>query len=61
MKGYKGFNSDWTCKGFQYEVGKTYETEEKIEPCKSGFHFCEKLEDCFEHYDCVQWKSQGFM
>ena len=30
VKGYKMFNSDWTCKGFQYEVGKTYETKEKI-------------------------------
>ena len=24
MKAYKIFNHDWTCKGFQYEVGKTY-------------------------------------
>lgn len=27
MKGYKVFNKDWTCRGFQYEVGKTYEME----------------------------------
>lgn len=25
MKGYKVFEPDWTCKGFQYEVGKTFE------------------------------------
>ena len=25
MKGYKVFNPDWTCRNFQYEVGKTYE------------------------------------
>lgn len=24
MRGYKVFNSDWTCRGFQYEVGKTF-------------------------------------
>lgn len=25
MKGYKVFESDWTCMGFHYEVGKTFE------------------------------------
>ena len=50
MKGYKVFNSDWTCRGFQYEVGKTYEHEGKISPCNSGFHFCEKAADCFNYY-----------
>lgn len=25
IKGYKVFNSDWTCRGFQYEVGKLFE------------------------------------
>lgn len=24
---YKGFNKDMTCKGFQYEEGKEYETD----------------------------------
>lgn len=46
MKGYKGFNSDWICRGFQYKVGETYEIEEKPECDKVGFHFCEKLADC---------------
>ena len=27
VKGFKVFNPDWTCRGFQYEVGKTYEEE----------------------------------
>ena len=39
MKGYKVFNSDWTCRGFQYEVGKTYEEDVKPECCERGFHF----------------------
>ena len=30
VKGYKVFNSDWTCRDFQFEVGKTY--EEDIQP-----------------------------
>ena len=50
MKGYKGFNKDMTCRGFQYEQGKTYETG-IVELCHSGFHFCEKLKDCFNFYD----------
>lgn len=50
MKGYKVFNSDWTCRGFQYEVGKTYEMDEKPRICRQGFHFCKKLKDCFYYY-----------
>ena len=50
-KGYKVFNPDWTCRGFQYEVGKTYEEDVVPDVCKVGFHFCPKLADCFGYYD----------
>ena len=50
MKGYKVFNSDWTCRGFQYEVGKTYEMDKKPICCNRGFHFCKKVSDCFQYY-----------
>ena len=50
MKGYKVFNPDWTCRGFQYEVGKTYTHSGKIDLCNSGFHFCTRLADCFGYY-----------
>jgi hypothetical protein len=50
MKGYKVFNSDWTCRGFQYKVGETYRHEGKIDICEAGFHFCKKLVDCFNYY-----------
>ena len=53
-KGYKVFNSDWTCspngEPFQYEVGKTYEEDVKPRVCDRGFHFCEKAADCFSFY-----------
>ena len=51
MKGYKVFNPDFTCRGFQYEVGKTYEEDVVPDVCKVGFHFCQKLADCFGCYD----------
>ena len=51
MKGYKIFNSDWKCLGFQYEVGKTYEMDAtEIRLCNNGFHFCERIIDCFSYY-----------
>lgn len=50
VKGYKVFNSDWTCRGFRYEVGKTYKEDKKPEARSSGFHFCKQAVDCFNHY-----------
>jgi len=50
IKGYKVFESDWTCRDFQYEVGKTYEMDEKPMCCDRGFHFCPELKDCFNYY-----------
>jgi hypothetical protein len=50
MKGYKVFNPDWTCRGFQYEVGKAYEEDKKPVVCDAGFHFCKIATDCFNYY-----------
>ena len=47
--GYKGFDRDWKCRGFQYKVGKDYETKEAT-LCKKGFHFCENPHDVFNYY-----------
>ena len=51
IKGYKVFNPDWTCQGFRYEVGKTFKHDGNIEMCGAGFHFCQKISDCFNYYD----------
>ena len=51
VKGYKVFNPDWTCRGFQYEVGKIFEEDVKPSCCDRGFHFCEKAADCFSYYN----------
>ena len=50
MRGYKVFNPDWTCNSMQYEVGQTYKHNGDLSLCESGFHFCEKLIDCFNYY-----------
>lgn len=51
IKAYKGFKKkDMTCNGFQYEEGKEYQAEGKIELCKNGFHACEDPLDCFRYY-----------
>ena len=50
IKGFKVFKSDWTCRGYQYEVGKTFKHNGNIELCGSGFHFCQKASDCFNYY-----------
>ena len=50
MKLYKGMNKDMKClHGYQFEVGKTYETE-SAKLCKEGFHACEFPLDCFTFY-----------
>ena len=38
-----------TCRGFQYEEGKTYETDEAT-LCKKGFHACLAPLDVFSYY-----------
>ena len=46
---YKGMNSDMTCKGFHYEVGKSYKTD-KVELCEIGFHACLNPRDVLGYY-----------
>ena len=46
---YKGMNSDMSCKGFQYEIGKTYKTD-KAELWKCGFHACLNPRDVLDYY-----------
>ncbi|MBR0090210.1 MAG: hypothetical protein IJP92_00710 [Lachnospiraceae bacterium] len=51
MKGYKAFENDLTCRGFQYEIGKAYTVDGKIGLCKNGFHFCRYPSQVFKYYD----------
>ena len=49
IKAYKGFKKDMTCRDFQYEEGKEYETD-KAEACECGFHASEYPLDVFNYY-----------
>ena len=51
IKGYKVFDPDWTCRGFQYRVGETFVHNGNIKMHREGFHFCRKASDCFNYYD----------
>ena len=51
MKGYKVFNPDWTCNGYQYEVGQIFTEDVVPRCCVRGFHFCTEIADCFSYYD----------
>ena len=49
IHGYKGFDKDLKCRGFQYETGKEYSTDKAV-ACKTGFHYCECPMDVLGFY-----------
>lgn len=50
MKGYKGFDQNLRCRGFQYKVGETAE-EDLFPHCgRMGLHFCKYPQNVPRHY-----------
>ena len=51
----KGFDKDLRCRGFQFEVSKTYETgaaDEDLKLCSDTvFHFCRSLQQVHDYYN----------
>lgn len=50
IKGFKGFDENLQCRGFQYEIGEIYEEDVIPKCCDKGFHFCEYPLDVFYYY-----------
>ena len=50
IRGFKCFDKDLKCRGFQYEIGKYYKQEGEAKCCKIGFHFCENPLQVFDYY-----------
>lgn len=52
----KGFNKDLKCRGFQFEIGKIYDTGAKDEDLKlcsnTVFHYCDSLKKVHNFYRC---------
>lgn len=47
---YKAFNSNFSCRDFQYKVGNEYHITGDLKLCKNGFHACQNLIDTFNYY-----------
>src|SRR5574344_1375309 len=59
----KGFEKDLTCRDYQFEIGKTYDTgyTENLKLCSEAvFHFCETLQQVHRFYSCQSHENNRY-
>jgi hypothetical protein len=47
----KGFDQNLACRGYQFEIGKTYEHTGLVQACAGGFHACDAAEHPLSVFD----------
>jgi hypothetical protein len=50
MIGYKAFDKNLQCRGFQYKIGQIYEISQLPIICERGFHFCKDIASLYNFY-----------
>ena len=53
VKGWKIFDKDLKCRGYQFKIGKTFKQDSLPVLCTNGFHFHENPKDLFEYYALI--------
>jgi hypothetical protein len=48
--GYKGFNPDLTCRGYQYVMGEQHTFDDEVVLCRRGFHLCLNPLNVLQYY-----------
>ena len=61
MIGYKMMESDMTCRGFQFKLGKEYSLKGKLVICETGFHFSENPFNCLKYYNNINGNKRLFL
>ena len=50
ITGYKATDENMKCRDHQFELGKWYSVDGKLEMCGNGFHFCEQPSGPWAYY-----------